>query len=88
MTTRLGNRLMTLIVIGTLLLVSLSASTLYAEDTGQKVASVDIRGNKRIEDQAIRGRLTLKVGDPYTVDAIRAQIRVIYEMGFFEDVQL
>lgn len=79
---------MTLIVIGTLLLVSLSASTLYAEDTGQKVASVDIRGNKRIEDQAIRGRLTLKVGDPYTVDAIRAQIRVIYEMGFFEDVQL
>ena len=61
MTTRLGNRLVTLIVIGTLLLVSLSASTLYAEDTGQKVASVDIRGNKRIEDQAIRGRLTSKL---------------------------
>ncbi|TLY12315.1 MAG: outer membrane protein assembly factor, partial [Nitrospirae bacterium] len=29
----------------------------------------------------------LKVGDPYTAEAIRAQIRLIYEMGFFEDVQ-
>ncbi|MBM4124714.1 MAG: outer membrane protein assembly factor BamA [Nitrospira sp.] len=47
-----------------------------------------MRGNKRIEEPAIRGRLTLKVGDPYTSESIRTQIRVIYEMGFFEDVQI
>jgi outer membrane protein insertion porin family len=61
---------------------------LYAQEGGQRVASIELRGIKRIEDAAIRGRLTLKVGDPYTAEAIRAQIRLIYEMGFFEDVRI
>lgn len=75
-------------VMAALLFMGLPAAMLYADESGQKVASIEFRGNKRIEDQAIRGRLTLKVGDLYTLDAIRSQIRVIYEMGFFEDVQL
>ncbi|MEW6544029.1 MAG: outer membrane protein assembly factor BamA [Nitrospirota bacterium] len=54
----------------------------------QKVKSIEIRGNKRIEEPAIRGRITLKVGEPYTSEAVRTQIRLIYEMGFFEDVQI
>ncbi|MBI3604131.1 MAG: outer membrane protein assembly factor BamA [Nitrospirae bacterium] len=60
----------------------------YAQDNVQKIKSLEVRGNKRIEEPAIRGRLTLKVGDPYTSESIRTQIRVIYEMGFFEDVQI
>jgi len=63
-------------------------SLLQAQTTPQKVKSIQIRGNKRIEDPAIRGRLTLKVGDSYSAEVIRAQIRLIYEMGFFEDVQI
>ena len=59
-----------------------------AEDGTPKVASIDIRGNKRIEDPAIRGRLTLAVGDPYTPEAIRQQIRTLYETGSFEDVRI
>lgn len=88
MTIRLRNPLILYITMVMLLLSGFFASLLKAEETTESVASVDIRGNKRIEDQAIRGRLTLKVGDLYTLDAIRAQIRVIYEMGFFEDVQI
>lgn len=65
-----------------------SASPVLGQEGTQKVKSIEVRGNKRIEDPAIRGRLTLKVDDPYTADAIRAQIRLIYEMGFFEDVQI
>jgi len=64
-----------------------SAGVLYAKDQVLKVKSVEVRGSKRIEESAIRGRLTLKAGDAYTAEAIRAQIRLIYEMGFFEDVQ-
>lgn len=63
-------------------------SLLQAQTTPQKIKSIQIRGNKRIEDPAIRGRLTVKVGDPYVPEVIRSQIRVIYEMGFFEDVQI
>jgi outer membrane protein insertion porin family len=51
------------------------------------VKSIEIRGVKRIEETAVRGRLTLKVGDRYTSEAIRTQIRLIYEMGFYEDVR-
>ncbi|MGH7255187.1 MAG: outer membrane protein assembly factor BamA, partial [Nitrospirales bacterium] len=59
-----------------------------ARDGEPRIVSIDIRGNKRIEAPAIRGRLTLNVGDPYTAEAIRSQIRLIYDMGFFEDVRI
>ena len=59
-----------------------------AQDGGQKVKSIQIQGAKRIEETAVRGRLTLKVNDPYTGEAIRTQIRLIYEMGFYEDVRI
>lgn len=59
-----------------------------SENGGPKVKSVEIRGNKRIELAAIRGRLTLKVEEPYTPEIIRAQVKILYESGFFEDVQV
>jgi len=59
-----------------------------AQDGEQKVKSIQVRGAKRIEETAVRGRLTLKVGDRYTGEAIRTQIRLIYEMGFYEDVRI
>jgi outer membrane protein insertion porin family len=59
-----------------------------AQQTGTTVKSVEIRGNKRIELPAIAGRLTLKVGDPYTPENVRAQIKILYDAGYFEDVQV
>ena len=59
-----------------------------AEPSGAKVASVEIRGNKKIELPAIEGRLTLKPGDPYTPENVRGQIKILYETGYFEDVQV
>ncbi len=76
-----------------LLLVALSCGALpmlavAAEQAGVKVTTIEIRGNKRIELPAIAGRLTLKPGDPYTPENVRGQIKILYETGFFEDVQL
>ena len=76
-----------------LLLVTLSCGALplfavAAEQAGVKVTTIEIRGNKRIELPAIAGRLTLKPGDPYTPENVRGQIKILYETGFFEDVQL
>jgi outer membrane protein insertion porin family len=53
-----------------------------------KVASIEIRGAKRIEVPAIAGRLTLKTGDRYTSDNVRGQVKILYDTGFFEDVQV
>ncbi|HET6674190.1 MAG TPA: outer membrane protein assembly factor BamA [Nitrospiraceae bacterium] len=60
----------------------------FAQAPGPRVKAVEIRGNKHIELDAIQGRLTIRAGDPYTAAALRAQIRVLYDTGFFEDVQV
>ncbi|MGH7216934.1 MAG: outer membrane protein assembly factor BamA [Nitrospiraceae bacterium] len=59
-----------------------------AEQAGVKVTAIEIRGNKRIELPAILGRLTLRPGDPYTTENVRGQIKILYETGFFEEVQV
>lgn len=59
-----------------------------AQEAIPQVKSIEVRGNKRIETAAISGRITLKVDDPYTPEAIRNQVRILYETGFFEDVQV
>ena len=59
-----------------------------AEQTGAKVTAIEIRGNKRIELPAIIGRMTLRTGDPYTPENVRGQIKILYETGFFEEVQV
>src|ERR1043165_3171105 len=66
----------------------LPALTVAAEQAGVKVTAIEVRGNKRIEMPAIVGRLTLKPGDPYTPENVRGQIKILYETGFFEDVQV
>ncbi len=71
-----------------LALLITTPGVVQAQDGEQKVKSIQIRGAKRIEETAVRGRLTLKVGDQYTGEAIRTQIRLIYEMGFYEDVRI
>ncbi|MDK2744717.1 MAG: outer membrane protein assembly factor BamA [Nitrospira sp. BO4] len=53
-----------------------------------KVTSIEIRGVKRIEVPAIAGRLTLKANDPYTPENVRGQVKILYDTGFFEDVQV
>src|SRR5688572_2575803 len=58
-----------------------------AEQAGVKVTAIEIRGNKRIELPSIAGRMTLKVGDPYTPENVRGQIKILYETGFFEEVR-
>ena len=53
-----------------------------------KIAAIEIRGAKRIEVPVIAGRLTLKAGDRYTPDYVRGQVKILYDTGFFEDVQV
>ncbi len=75
------------VMISVALLFAPFGTAAQAQDRAQAIKSVEVKGMKRIEETAIRGRLTVKVGDPYSGEVIRSQIRAIYEMGFFEDVQ-
>jgi outer membrane protein insertion porin family len=76
-----------IIVLAVLYTIGVGAP-LYAQEGAPLVTSVTIRGQKRIESQAIEGRLTLKANDRYTADALRAQVKILYATGYFEDVQV
>jgi outer membrane protein insertion porin family len=77
-----------LVLFITVLYGAILACEAMAQPTAAKVGSIEIRGNKKIELQAIAGRLTLKPGDPYTPENVRGQIKILYETGYFEDVQV
>lgn len=67
---------------------SFDSGPAWAQDAGQPIKSIKVRGNKRIEVPAIRSRVTLKEGDPFSVEGVRDQIRALYQMGYFEDVRV
>lgn len=55
---------------------------------GNTVQQIEIMGNQRIETSAIQGKLTLRIGEIMTQERTREQIRLIYDMGFFDDVEV
>lgn len=69
-------------------IASLLPHVVIAQDPPPPVKAIDVRGNKRIDENTIRSRLTLAVGDPLSPEALREQIRLLYDMGFFEDVRV
>ncbi len=69
-------------------IVSLLPPVAIAQDPPPPVKAIDVRGNKRIDESTIRSRLTLAVNDPVSPETLRDQIRLLYDMGFFEDVQV
>ncbi len=88
MTTTLLVKVRWLVALITAIYVMSIAGEAVAQATGSKVQSIQIRGNKRIELPAIMGRLTLKVEDPYTPEVVRGQVKILYDSGFFDDVQV
>src|SRR3954465_7127567 len=56
-------------------------------DTGV-LGAVNVQGNRRVETEAIRSVLPLKVGDTYDKDKIKATLLTVWRMGYFNDVKL
>jgi len=54
----------------------------------QKIVSLQIKGNQRIEGQAIERELKSKPGDAYQAEALDQDLRAIFKMGYFSDVRM
>lgn len=53
-----------------------------------RIAEIRIAGSRRIEADAVRAQLATRAGDPLSEERIREDIRRIYKLGFFRDVQV
>ncbi len=54
----------------------------------EKIAGISIKGNQRIEAQAIEKELKSKIGEAYRPELLDQDLRAIFKMGYFSDVKL
>jgi outer membrane protein insertion porin family len=55
---------------------------------GERIDEIRITGNKRIEADAIRARITTKPGDRFNASQVAEDVRQIHSLGFFKDVRV
>jgi outer membrane protein insertion porin family len=53
-----------------------------------RVTKLQFRGNRKVEDDAIKVNLKTAVGVTLTQETIRDDVRTIWKMGYFDDVQV
>ena len=59
-----------------------------AAPTRDRVAAVRIEGNARVDEEAIRIHIQTRPGQPLDRSTIDTDVRAIYAMGFFENVEV
>ena len=64
-----------------------SVSVLYAQGL-PVVNSIEIKGLKRIEEGAVKAKLSQKIGEPVSQEKTNEDIKSIFKMGYFEDVKV
>lgn len=60
----------------------------YALDFGKPIKAVEISGNQRANGNTVRFYIHSKPGEHYSVSKTRKDIRRIYDLGYFDDIQL
>jgi outer membrane protein insertion porin family len=58
-----------------------------AGKAGPVISEVTITGNDRVEEEAIRVHISSQPGEPLNHDLVDKDVREIYNMGFFKDVE-
>ena len=66
-------------------LVQQMALKLFKRET---IVEVQIKGNQRIEEDAIRRIIKIKKGDVFNLKNISDELKAVYAMGYFDDVRV
>ena len=69
--------------------VDRAATSLYNQIGGVvQIDSIQVRGNKRVETEAILAALESRKGESLDYDRIDRDLRAVFKMGFFKDVRV
>jgi outer membrane protein insertion porin family len=66
----------------------ISKEILRFTNPGQIISSIGPVGNKRIDSGAIARKIQSKVGEFYSPSALRNDLKAIFAMGYFDDVEV
>lgn len=56
--------------------------------SGKTIGAIEIRGIKRIEKDAVLAKIVGRPGQPLTSENVRADIQALFNMGFFDDIEV
>ena len=70
-----------------------AVTTLAAKVSGEVfnrklVEKITVKGNVRVESDAVRKRIQTHLGDTYSPEQLNSDLKAIYAMGYFEDVRI
>lgn len=82
------NNLNCLLAVSWLLGFALLIPRALGESKPTSIVAIEIQGNRKIEKAAIRGRLVSRVGSAVSPEIIRQDIRSIFGLGYFEEIQV
>ena len=74
-------------ILWTLLLLAVHPAVSEAADKGP-LASVEVRGNRRVETDAVRNAMASKAGKPFRLALAEEDLKSLWKLGFFSDVQI
>lgn len=69
------------------LFLILTCSIVYAQEL-PLVNSIEIQGLKRIEEGAVKSKISQKIGELISQDKTNEDIKSIFKMGYFDDVRV
>ncbi len=66
--------------------ITFTSLSVYAQEL-PIVNSIEIKGLKRIEETAVKSKISQKVGEPISQEKVNEDIKTIFKMGYFEDAK-
>jgi outer membrane protein insertion porin family len=76
-----------LLLLSLLFLASVGMPSSAQSQEKSRLKEIKISGNLRVEDDGIRLHLKSRPGDPFDAAVVEQDVKAIFRMGFFDDVQ-
>ena len=70
------------------ILLLATALPVFAADEGTRITDIQISGNKKVETETLRSKMSIKVGDPFIPSKVRQDVENLYRMGYFSDIKV
>ncbi|MDE2320975.1 MAG: outer membrane protein assembly factor BamA [candidate division NC10 bacterium] len=67
------------------LFLALAFGKAYGQEQAQ-VKQLDIKGSRKIDEATIRFKLKTRVGEPFSLEKVREDVKTVYRLGFYDDV--
>jgi len=71
-----------------LVLLALSLFIGVGAGAEEDISKIMILGNVKVEEAVIRGAIKSREGSPFSLEKVREDLRSIFDLGYFTDVQL